>query len=136
MKRRGFLGILGGAAVAGPAAAKNVISTTALGSGNLAEGMSMVGRGLAPSTTWSVTVSAFDRMAKLKRLLSGEETQEPDPYSIANRRRLHAEHSVNALHSVSMAAKLKILAREVDKIEAEQRRGYWLLELMNLERGG
>jgi len=137
MKRRGFLGLIGGAAVAGPAAAKNAIATSALGSGNLAGALALRGGGDPPGVSSGLGVfSTYERMAKIKRLLSGEETEERDPYSLANRRRVYAEHQVNALQSVSMPAKLQMLARKTDEIEAEQRRGYWLLELMNLERGG
>ena len=138
MKRRGFLSLLGGAAVAGPAAAKNVVATSALGSGNLAGALALRGGGfgLPAASTGSGVFSTYERMAKIKRLLSGEEAEERDPYSLASRRRVYAEHEVNALQSVSMPAKLQMLARKTDEIEAEQRRGYWLLELMNLERGG
>lgn len=136
MKRRGFLGFLGGAAVAGPAAAKNVISTPALGSGNLASGMALGSYGSLAEAPSRGVFSAFDRISKLKKLISGEETDERDPYDIASRRRIYAEHEVNALHSMSMPAKLRMLSRKMDVIETERKRGYWLLELMNLERGG
>jgi hypothetical protein len=139
MKRRGFLGLLGGAAVAGPAAAKNTIATSALGSGNLASGLALRGGSYGldnAANAGSGMFSAFERVTKLKRLLSGEEMEQRDPYSHASRRRIYAEHQLSALHSVSMPMKLQILARKTDEIEAEQRRGYWLLELMNLERGG
>lgn len=132
MKRRGFLAFLGGAAVAGPGAAKNVTTkafpiTEAQIAGNL---IAQSG----PSYGQLGIFNKFDRMMKLKRLIAGEEQEDTNPFSSAHARQIKAEHAVNALHSVSHSQKINILQRRVKEIEAERNKAAWLAELLGLEK--
>jgi hypothetical protein len=137
MKRRGFLGLI---AVAGPAAAKSAISVSAhslSGPGSLAIGAGSLGMPDAPGNLTSAgsLFRKMDRAAQIKRWISGEEEPEEDFYDVARVRQLMAEQHVNALHSISSAAKVRIARREMTKHEREKLRKYWWKELLRLEGG-
>jgi hypothetical protein len=141
MKRRGFLGFLGGAAVAGPAAAKNAIAEAL----PISKGNSSLMSSIAVNQSYDFppgigssaggVFSAMDRIAKLRRMISGEETREPDPYEHEQRQRIIAENSISTLRSVSVPVKLQMLARASDRIVAERQKKYWMQELKELMSG-
>lgn len=142
MKRRGFLGFLGGAAVAGPAAAKSIV-TEALpvtNGGNLLGALTAHSYGSYGSpisaTQSGGLFSNIDRAMKLKRLLSGEEEDEPDTHEVHQVKRVMVEHGINVLRSVSSSQKVRIMHREAMRIERERMRAYWMRELLGLEKPG
>lgn len=124
MKRRGFLGIIGGAAVAGPAAAKNIIKTRpdSIGStlGILREGPSMgaiatAGNGI--DRDWRL-----GEIERLRRFISGGESEEEK--EAKRQQRLHAmepivSQNVMCLQSVSAATQVRMHRRRMDEIYRE-----------------
>lgn len=133
MKRRGFLAFLGGAAAAGPSAAKNVVSK-ALPISEAQIAGQLIGQA-APFGSGNLGMfNKLDRLGKLRRLISGEEQEEESPFSHAHVRQIKAEHAVNALYSVSQSQKINILHRRVKEIEAQRNKSVWLQELLGLER--
>jgi len=132
MKRRGFLGLLGGAAVAGPAAAKNVIAQAAplSSAGSLMESLAVNSYGMPCKP--KAMFSSLDRIEKLKRLISGDEEPEFDLYETNSVRRVGIENAVQSLHSVSPVHKIAILRREAERMERERREANWARELKQL----
>jgi hypothetical protein len=137
MKRRGFLSLIGVGAVAGPGIAKNALTEVRPLTGYALMNDMPIGipgdAGSAPKGMFS----AFDRIAKLKRLISGEEQEAAtdDPWRWSFQKKLSAEHNIHALGSVSTVSKLRILSTASKKIEQEERRKHWLQELMHLTEG-
>lgn len=140
MKRRGFLGLIGGAAVAGPSVAKNALVTAAPLSGSAYAGMALSLDNLAdpPETMgYATTLGSksnwkIDRIGRIKRLLSGEE--EDEEHDIRPRLRM-SEHNINALGSVSPVSKVRMFRSAVKSAQREQRKRSWLQELLELETG-
>ena len=139
MKRRGFLGLLGGAAVAGPAAAKNAVTQVMplSGAGNLVGALTAHSYDGGPVPTQlgsgGSLLANFDRAMKLKRLISGEEQMEVEPYEAAQVKRVITEHDIHALRSISAPHKVRIMHREAMKLERERQKSYWIKELLGLE---
>lgn len=136
MKRRGFLGLFGAAAVAGPSVAKNAIADTVVSSNAIP---SLVSAGMGSYGIQTGTVSsmpsALTRMRELGRLISGEETAPEDPYAESEVRRRRAEFNVNSLGSISQSMKVQILVQRCKKIDQERQRKWWLMELLELQKG-
>jgi hypothetical protein len=140
VKRRGFLGFLGGAAVAGPSAAKSIVAsapTTLGGHAALGVGLMAAPEPDAPGNLSGVGAAfrKMDRLAQIKRWISGEEEPEEDIYDVARVRQLMVDQRVNALHSVSGAARMRIARREMSKIERDKQKKYWWREMLHLEKG-
>lgn len=116
MKRRGFLGIMGGAAVAGPAVAKNAVKALPV---------SLNGAGLGPVPYWGGDTAKattaghqvdwrLGEIERLKRLIAGELTDEEREEK--RTQRLYAlepivTQNVMSLHSVSAGRKV-VMYRE------------------------
>ena len=138
MKRRGFLGFMGGAAVAGPAVAKNVVAELPNG---LLDGKIGFASGLAQG--YPVATKCEDQgewrikeIANLKRLMTGEltddEKEERRRTRLYNRQTI-ISHGVACLVSVSGVHKLRMNEErmerhgdEMRKLEARSRLS-WLL---------
>lgn len=120
MKRRGFLGFIGGAAVAVPAAAKNAVTKLpgGLGLSNIA-GMGAGYGGAIPSNSgdWRI-----EEIARLKRFLTGEltedEKQEERAHLLRTRENLISQHAAS-LVSVAAVRKIDIFNREMRKLNRE-----------------
>lgn len=142
MKRRGFLGIVGGAAVAGPSIAKEVVASLPTGLGSASIPMPSMGyfsqQGLsaAATTIGSEHSWRLREIAEIKRFLTGELTDEEK--ESRNRQRLYRREqvinqNVACLQSVSGSRKLAIYGRrmelhgeEMERVERQQRL-HWLL---------
>lgn len=137
MKRRGFLGFMGGAAVAGPQLAKAAVAELPSGLGNAVPGViggyGSLGQPIASGSdkTWKLK-----EIANLKRLISGGLTD--DEKEDRKRRRLYQQEriisqSVACLVSVSGTRKLEIyrdrMEQHNEKIQISEAKGrlHWLL---------
>lgn len=140
MKRRGFLGIIGGAALAGPKVAKEAVAKLPVGLGDAAMAAAPYGGyaspGLnavtdAPSGSWRLT-----EIANLRKIITGEMTDAEKEDQ--RRQKMYAQQniisqSVAALVSVSGVRKLEMYqermaahGRRIQKSEAQSRL-HWLL---------
>lgn len=138
MKRRGFLGFMGGAAIAGPSVAKKVVAELPVGMPyvhSLGQGVGAYGQKDA-SSSLSNRDWRLNEIAQIKRLLSGELTD--DEKEERQRQRLwRREQVINqnvaCLQSVSGSRKMSIygerMARHQEDIDRShrQQRLYWLL---------
>ena len=140
MKRRGFLGLFGAAAVAGPSVAKNALTEVMpLTGGSVMSAIPMM-HGAGKSIGLAVgepdsPFTVFNRIKELNRLLSGDDKPEEDPWSFSEIRRRRVELNVNALGSVSKARKVHMMIERSRAIDQERQRQYWLLELLDLQKG-
>lgn len=136
MKRRGFFGFMGGAAVAGPQLAMTAVAELPAGLGNTTQGMIGGHGALAVPVDVSDKSWKLKEIANLKRLLSGGLTEEEQ--EDRKRRRLYQQErvinqSVACLVSVSGVRKLEIyrdrMEQHNDKIQLSEARGrlHWLL---------
>ncbi len=124
MKRRAFLGFLGGAAASGPTLAKGIAAEAASGGASLYGGSVQC----APASDGAWRLS---RIKELKSLLAGKNPQ------IEKDRREHLRHSLDSieryrldgLHSLSPAHKYRMLSRFQLQREQERRREWWQDEL-------
>lgn len=139
MRRRGFLGFMGGAAVAGPSIAKQAVAQMPSGLGSAAlpgppMGYGSIGQGvsIASDKSW-----AMKEIADIKRFLTGEltdEEKESRDRARLYRREQIINQNVACLASVSGSRKLAIYSRRIelhneDLARSEQRsRLYWLLK--------
>jgi hypothetical protein len=124
MKRRGFLGIIGGAAIAGPKVAKEVVAKLPVGLGdatmNYAVPVGYASEGISsasPNGSWRLT-----EIANLRKILTGEMSDQEKEDQ--RRQRLYAQQSiisqgVASLVSVSGVRKLEMYQ---DRMAAHQRR--------------
>lgn len=119
MKRRGFLGILGGAAVAGPDVAKGAVAKLP---GAMIGDAQLIDYGRAPPTTVGMSLgkaSNFDYVAELKRQIAGELTdaeKEDAKRSALLAKRVIKEHDIALLVSVSGSHKLRMHYRMEQKV--------------------
>lgn len=140
MKRRNFLGLFGGAVVAGPSVAKNALETV-----TPIQSMSPI-MSLGEFTdladledaTWGTppadgnnALSSFElkRLDSLRKLIAGEPADDNDAYPII----VAAEMNIHALASVSPTSKVRILRRRMHEIRTDRRKADWIAELMGLE---
>lgn len=119
MKRRGFLGFLGGAAAAGPAVAKEALARLPVGMGDVVGGgFSTVADGYGGGTGYLSAAEPtggddwrLKEIASLRRILSGdltaEERGERDRQALEKRQHLISQN-VASLVSVSSTRKLGI----------------------------
>lgn len=133
MKRRGFLGFIGGAVAAGPATAKAVVAELPKGLGAIGP---MPPMGGYYGNTLSQAVGdggdwRLKEIASLKRFLSGELTDEEKEQE--KRRRLNfvynsINQNVAGLHSVSGVHKMRMFDEQMfrlnARIERSERKGY------------
>lgn len=120
MKRRGFLGFMGGAAVAGPQVAKNVVQAMPKGvydiggyggGGKLA---SAAGHAIATDRDWRL-----DEVDRLRRLLTGQKTEEEKEADREHRLRNSEpviSQNIMCLLSVAPAAKVRMHKNRMDEI--------------------
>jgi hypothetical protein len=118
MKRRGFLGFMGGAAVAGPTAAKSVVGELPKSLGIGVPYGSMSGYGSTAVCSSSEGDWRLGEVARLKRILSGDLTDEEKE----NRRRSRLyrqeaiiSQNVTSLVSVSSVARMRIYHRDMER---------------------
>lgn len=133
--RRKFFGLMGGAAVAGPAVAKEVVSKLPSGMGDLSMGRPLRGLHEVMSAKTAQGIGDGDwrlrQIADLKRLIAGDLTEEEKEDQrrarIEARQALVSQH-VACLGSVSSVRKLDIyndrLAALNDEINQARRQGY------------
>lgn len=131
MKRRAFLGFLGGAAAAGPSAAASLVEPLAkaslpmdylVGGGPLTVGPADDGRKLS-------------RIADLVRLLRGQKSKheiEEERLSNLEMAAVAYRYQVDGLRSVSTQHKLEMIARMQRRRNAERERYWWERELFDL----
>lgn len=132
MKRRGFLGFLGGAVAVGPATAKAAVAELPKGLGAIGP---MPPMGGFYGNTISQAVDGGDwrlkEIASLKRFLSGELTDEEKEQE--KRRRLNfvynsINQNVAGLQSVSGVHKMRMFDEQMcrlnARIERSERKGY------------
>lgn len=138
MKRRGFLGIIGGAAIAGPKVAKDAVAKLPVGLGDAMAaapygGYASIGaNGTEPSNgSWRLT-----EIANLRKIITGEMTDQEKEDQ--RRQKMYAQQniisqSVATLVSVSGVRKLEMYqermavhGRRIQQIEAQSRL-HWLL---------
>lgn len=123
MKRRAFLGFLGGAAAAGPATAAKLASDLA--------GSATGSIPMAPLSAYGGPVSSNDgawrltRIAELKKLLSGDKSDEEKRQARINRlhqAEMEERFRLDALRSPSATTKARMLiAGNVDRQERVSR---------------
>jgi len=138
MKRRGFLGLLGGAAVAGPKVAADVgqsLTSRALGQQGLASYGWKAYSGYDTTTAEDPGDWRPSRIAEIKKMLLGVDSEDDkrDFYEKANLRNMTAEKDIMALHSVSNTSKIRMFSAKQRKFQREQQRRSLLDELFNLE---
>lgn len=137
MKRRGFLGALGGAAVAGPSVAKNALAQlpTGLGQNVLGYGSSGALDKCSPVPgDWELS-----QIERLRRLISGQKTDEEREADAIERRENRNNiigQEIASLRSVSGTAKLDMYERKMREIREQRQQYYWGRELSDyLKRG-
>lgn len=143
MKRRGFLGFMGGAAVAAPAVAKTAIAELPKGLGSVSMGVGVPSMGYGGGPVDSVGGNwRLKEIANLKRILTGDLTE--DEKEQRKRERMYARqqsisHGVAVLVSVSGAHKLNMYANRIerhkDRIRRSETKGY-LARLLRQESEG
>lgn len=124
LNRRKLFGLVGGAAVAGPGIAKQMVAQLPQG----------IGAVTAPTTSWPSPVSdgcaklasnvdwRLDHIANLKRMISGDLTEEEK--EDRRRRKMHARQSlisqeVASLVSVSGVRKLDIYNERLHRLQGD-----------------
>lgn len=138
MKRRGFLGFVGGAAVAGPSVAKNAVAKLpeGLGLGNhIVASYGIPGEvGEGPGGgDWKIK-----EIAKLRRLLTGDLTDDEKEERRRSRlysRQLRISHEVSVLVSVSGVHKLAMHEHRMEKNSEDITRSSLRGRLSRLLRG-
>jgi hypothetical protein len=131
MKRRGFLGLMGGAAVAGPGIAKDAVQYLPSG---LSSAVPPAPYGGIIATTRADSSGMFDRatrIADLRRLISGqltdEEREERRRERLYNVDTMFAQN-VTCLRSVSPFNKVRIHSERMqvvkDEIDRSRNRSY------------
>lgn len=139
MKRRGFLGVMGGAAVAAPALAKQAVSQLPSGLGSASIPAPPMGYSIGQGVSLASSSDGswmLKEIADLKRFLTGDLTDEEKENR--NRQRLYRREqiinqNVACLASVSGSRKLAIYSRRMEQHSEElerserQQRLHWLL---------
>lgn len=134
MKRRGFLGLFGGAVAAGPSALTNVVATATPISGEtlLAAGSKGWTSALLDDEFARAIPMADEgefrlkRVAELRGYLANGIPEDRDTRTEAR----SAEMAIHALGSVSPVNKVRMLKNAIVRIKNEDRRRYWLEELL------
>ncbi len=123
MKRRGFLGFIGGAAVVGPSAVKNTVAQMPSGLG-----LPMSGdiRGYGGSVPTAAGIGSGDwrleEIARLKRFITGELTdaeRESERVNLIRSRETLINQHAAALVSVSAVSKIAIFNRDMRRLHRE-----------------
>lgn len=140
MKRRGFLGFIGGAAIAGPSVAANAVKTLPNGFGGIAAQLgggtyAYTGKDPTPTTSAGFFDWRTDEIVRLKRLISGEMTDEEREEK--RHEALYAlepivTQNVMALHSVSAHRKVSIFNRRMATVREDIERFYNRRRLLDL----
>ena len=132
MKRRGFRGIMGGAVVAGPGAAKQAVTAASHSmSGGVAKlGVGMLGGEAPTEGGMSVGLShkswLLEKVAKYQRILSGDLTDEEieERKVDSNARLVVFEIETSGLRSMSESSKFARMNRQDKRLRAERDRFY------------
>ena len=134
MKRRGFLGVLGGAAVAGPGAAKQAVTAAQSASLGGVARAGAIGGALARETPvtglgglqYDHKNYLMQRVAELKRRISGELTdEEREERRVQNdRRKVRFEIETGDLRSMAEGRKFARMARFAEAQDHERERFY------------
>lgn len=126
MKRRAFLGFLGGAAASGPKLAQDIAQVTAR---LPPEGGSVVGGVASASGDWKLS-----EITRLKSLLSGKsrEARERDKVLRQAGAEMRERFRLDGLRSVSPASKARLLLEYQIEQDAIIRRYWWQRELDKL----
>jgi len=136
MKRRGFLGIMGGAVVAGPRAAKQAVTAA---SKSMSGGMAANGITYPPSSpeTEAMVSSShksylLEQVAKLRRRLTGQLTEEEleERRIDSDARRVGFEIETSGLRSMSESGKYSRMSRYA-KQQAEERDVFYSRRRLN-----
>ena len=133
MKRRSFLGLLGGGAMAGPSAAKSALSsvtpTTLTGAMELGMPTSY-GR----VAQYGVGCKPFDRIADIRRRLMGEKTRSEQYEDDESRdiRSTMISLETSSLRSMAESAKFRRVRERQHRWQIERRRKWWEVELEDL----
>jgi hypothetical protein len=146
MKRRGFLGIMGGAVVAGPGAAKQAVTAASRASTG---GVASLGNGLSPpmgiisgardGVTGTHKSWLLERVAELRRMISGDLTDEEiEERRVSNEmRKVKFEIEVSGLRSMSETAKYNRMSRFANSQSEARERFYMKRQLKEyLEQAG
>lgn len=131
MKRRGFLGALGGAAVAGPSVAKNALAQLPTGLGQNVLGYGSIGNSVEACTKQSGDWE-LSQIERLRRLISGQKTDEEREEDALTRRENRNNiigQGIASLRSVSGTAKLDMYERKMREIREQRQQYYWGREL-------
>jgi len=129
--RRKFFGLMGGAAVAGPAAAKSVVEPL------VSSGMSLPMAGGYGGVAFAsgAEPSRASRIAELVKRLSGFRTTAEIEQERLNRIENAAEifrYEVDALRSVSMRHKVSMIRTRNRAVSEIRQRSWWEQDLANL----
>lgn len=131
--RRKFFGLMGGAAVAGPAAAKSVVEPLVSAGGPPVPPVPSGYYGLA--NTAGAAQSKASRIAELVKRLSGFRSNEDIERERAGRLDNAANmfrYEVDALRSVSARHKMSMIRAKYDAVAAVRQRYWWESELNEL----
>lgn len=137
MKRRGFLGMSLGAAVAGPGMAKEALHQMPTGLGSAVKYVGYSGAEATKTGDVSPEWNA-QQIIHLRRLLAGEKTAEEQEREAMDRRenrRNIISHEIACLKSVSGTAKLDMYERKIREISDDRQRYWWQRELDDLLKG-
>lgn len=124
MKRRAFFGFAGGAVASGPSVAKAVLSEMPKGLG--ISGGAYIGGPVSAGVASSAPVGDWrlDEIARLKRFISGEltdEEKEQDRIEKLHRQEVIISQHAASLVSVSGVQKIGIFNRNMAKVQREIR---------------
>lgn len=128
--RRKFFGLMGGAAVAGPAAAKSVVEPlVSAGGPPVASGY--YGVAIKADTTQSKASRIAELVKRLSGFRSNEEIEQERSDRLDNAANMF-RYEVDALRSVSARHKLSMIRAKYDAVAATRRRYWWESELKGL----
>lgn len=134
--RRKFFGFMGGAAVAGPAAAKSLAAPIA--GGGISGGMGFAGIAAATSSAKSASVDpiyVMKRISELRDRIAGKRTKrelESDRLERIAGRNQAVRHQIDSLRSVSMQHKSRMAQEVSDRLDFERQKYWWQNEIDNL----
>lgn len=133
MKRRGFLGILGGAVAAGPAMAKNAVAQLPSGLGIESAVLGSAGVECAQSISggdWRVA-----EISNLRRFISGDltvEEQEQRQCAAMYARQSQISNRYAGLKSVADVRKVELFNRDMQRLNDEIQRSQARSRLLSL----
>lgn len=145
MKRRGFLGMFGGAVVAGPSMAQNALAQLPKGLGSAAMSLppsgypGAYGQAVKDCAEGESGVWELKHIKRIRRLLSGQKTDEEREAEAIERRENRINvigQEIACLRSISGTAKLNMYERKILEIRDMRQQYYWGRELADLMKAG